>query len=219
VKFLSEKLAKRFFKQLYLAFCIVWALSISAEAAPADLSVDDRTSINEVEKYLNELHTLKSRFLQATSDGNYTEGTFYLSRPGKMRIEYDPPAQLVIVADGTWLIYNDLELEQITHYPLGMTNANVLLKEKISFFQDDLTISKVEHSPGVIGITVATSEEGSGQLTLVFSDKPLELKKWIVVDPMGITTSVSLLSTQRDISIDPKLFSVKLKVPEDSTDY
>ena len=77
----------------------------------------------------------------------------------------------------------------------------------------------MEHSPGVIGITVATSEEGSGQLTLVFSDKPLELKKWIVVDPMGITTSVSLLSTQRDISIDPKLFSVKLKVPEDSTDY
>ena len=216
MKFLLEKSAKRFFKSLYVAFCFVWALSIAAEAAPADLSIADKAIINQVEKYLNELFTLKSRFLQATSNGDYTEGTFYLSRPGKMRIEYDPPAQLIIVADGTWLIYNDIELDQITHYPLGMTKANILLKEKISFLRDDLTVSKVENSVGVIGITVASSEEGSGQLTLVFSDKPLELKKWVVVDPLGITTSVSLLSTQRDISLDPKLFSIKLKVPEHS---
>ena len=219
MKFLSEKLAKRFVKPLYLAFCLVWILSVSAEAATAVLSIKDKTTINKVEKYLNELHTLKSRFLQATSNGDYTEGTLYLSRPGKMRIEYDPPAQLLIVADGTWLIYNDIELDQITHYPLGMTNANILLKEKISFLQNDLTISKVEHSPGVIGITVAPSEEGIGQLTLVFYDKPLELKKWVIVDPLGITTSVSLLSSQRDISLDPKLFRVKLKVPDDSSDF
>ncbi len=77
-----------------------------------------------------------------------------------------------------------------------------------------MTVSKVENAPGIIGITVAASDEESGQLTLIFSDKPLELKKWIVVDPLGITTSVSLLSTQRDISLDPKLFRVKLKVPE-----
>jgi len=214
VKFLSEKSAKRFFKSSYLAFFIVWTLSIAAEAAPKDLSDNDKATVNLVEKYLNELLTLKSRFLQATSNGDYTEGTFYLSRPGKMRIEYDPPAQLLIVADGTWLIYNDIELDQVTHLPLGTTNANILLKEKISLLQGDLTVSKVENAPGIIGITVAASDEESGQLTLIFSDKPLELKKWIVVDPLGITTSVSLLSTQRDISLDPKLFRVKLKVPE-----
>lgn len=219
MKFLSEKSAKQFFRSLYLAFFVVWTLSIAAEAAPKDLSDNEKIIVNQVEKYLNELLTLKSRFLQATSNGDYTEGTLYLSRPGKMRIEYDPPAQLLIVADGTWLIYNDIELDQITHLPLGTTNANILLKEKISFLQGDLTVSKVENAPGVIGITVMTSDEESGQLTLVFSDKPLELKKWIVVDPLGITTSVSLLSTQRDISLDPKLFKVKLKVPEHNPDY
>jgi outer membrane lipoprotein-sorting protein len=176
-------------------------------------------TIKKVEEYLNKLFTLKSRFLQATSNGDYTEGTFYLSRPGKMRIEYDPPAQLLIVADGTWLIYNDIELDQITHYPLGMTNANVLLKEKVSFLRDDLTVSKVENTMGVIGITVTPSEEDSGQVTLVFSDKPLELKKWVVVDPLGITTSVSLLSTQRNITLDPKLFRIKLKVEDQMPGY
>ena len=89
--------------------------------------------INRVEKYLNELLTLKSRFLQATSTGEFSEGTLYLSRPGKIRIEYDPPTELLIVADGTWLIYNDIKLDQITHLPLRTTTANILLKKKIKY--------------------------------------------------------------------------------------
>jgi outer membrane lipoprotein-sorting protein len=188
------------------------ALSVAAEAAPAVLSSSDKDAVSRVEKYLNELSTLKSRFLQATSTGNYTEGTFYLSRPGKMRIEYDPPVQFLIVADGTWLIYNDLELDQITHLPLGATPANILLQENISLLDGDLEVSKVEHAPGIIGITLVLADEDSGHLTLIFADKPLELKKWIVVDPQGVTTSVSLLSTRRDISLDPKLFYIKLKL-------
>lgn len=195
------------------------ALLDAAESAPKVLSVSERATVNRVEKYLNELFTLKSRFLQATSTGNYSEGTLYISRPGRMRIEYDPPLKLLIVADGYWLIYNDIELDQITHLPLVTTPANILLKEKISLLNGDLKVSKVENAPGIIGITVVSTDEDSGQLTLVFADKPLELKKWVVVDPQGITTSVSLLSTQRDIFIDSKLFKVKLKVPEPSPDY
>jgi len=191
------------------------ALSVTTSAASSALSNTDRTEITRVEKYLNELLTLKSRFLQATSTGDFSEGTFYLSRPGKMRIEYDPPAELLIVADGTWLIYHDIELDQITHLPLQTTTANILLEKKIRLIGGDLEVSKVEKAPGIIGITVVPSDEDTGQLTLVFSDKPLELKKWIVIDPQGITTSVSLLSTQRDISLDQKLFKVKLQEAED----
>jgi outer membrane lipoprotein-sorting protein len=205
------RLAKLFFKSLNLAFFIVLALSVATEAAPAILSSGDKTAVNRVEKYLNELFTLKSRFLQATSTGSYTEGTFYLSRPGKMRIEYDPPAQLLIVADGTWLIYNDLELDQITHLPLSQTPANILLQEKISLISGGLEVTKVEHAPGIIGVTMTSADESTGHISLIFADKPLELKKWVVVDPQGVTTSVSLLSTQRDISLDPKIFNIKLK--------
>lgn len=210
------KAAKQFFKSLNFALLTIWALLAAADAAPKVLTDNERNTVKRVEKYLNELFTLKSRFLQATSTGNYTEGTLYLSRPGKMRIEYDPPVELVIVADGFWLIYNDLELDQVTHLPLRTTPANILLKENLSLLNGDLVVSNVENTPGVIGITVVSSDEDSGQLTLIFSDKPLELKKWVVVDNQGVTTSVSLLSTQRDISLESKLFRVKLKPPETS---
>ena len=186
----------------------------AAEAAPKVMTDNEKATVNRVEKYLNELFTLKSRFLQATSTGSYTEGTLYLSRPGKMRIEYDPPVKLLIVADGYWLIYNDIELDQITHLPLQTTPANILLKEKISLLNRDLMITKVENTPGIISITLVPTDENRSQITLVFSDNPLELKKWVVVDNQGVTTSVSLLSTQRDISLDSKLFKIKLKVPE-----
>ena len=191
----------------------------AAEAAPKVMTDNEKATVNRVEKYLNELFTLKSRFLQATSTGSYTEGTLYLSRPGKMRIEYDPPVKLLIVADGYWLIYNDIELDQITHLPLQTTPANILLKEKISLLNSDLIISKVENTPGIVSITLVPTDENRSQITLVFSDNPLELKKWVVVDNQGVTTSVSLLSTQRDISLDSKLFKIKLKVPETSLEY
>ena len=214
-----EKSAKPFFKSLYLIFCIIWALPLTTYAASSTLSNGDVAEINRVEKYLNELLTLKSRFLQATSTGEFSEGTLYLSRPGKIRIEYDPPTELLIVADGTWLIYNDIKLDQITHLPLRTTTANILLKKKIKLRGDDLQVSKVEKAPGIIGITVVPTKEETGQLTLVFSDKPLNLKKWIVIDPQGISTSISLLSTERDITLDEKLFKVKLKEAENFSEY
>ncbi|MBT5563184.1 MAG: outer membrane lipoprotein carrier protein LolA [Rhodospirillaceae bacterium] len=182
-----------------------------AEVAPLALKGADKSDVLRVQKYLNGLITLKSRFLQASSTGNFAEGTFYLSRPGKMRIEYDPPVQFLIVADGTWLIYHDKELEQITHIPLGTTPADILVQENLSLLAGELIVTKIERGPGIIGVTLVREEDDGGQLTLIFSDKPLQLKKWIVLDPQGIKTSVSLLSTQRDVSFDPKLFNVKLK--------
>lgn len=182
-----------------------------ATASPAPLSDADRADVERVEKYLNAIVTMKSRFLQASSSGNYSEGTFFLSRPGKMRIEYDPPVQFLIVADGTWLIYLDKEIDQLTHVPLGMTPADILVQEDLSLLSGDLVVTGVERGPGVLGVTVARREDDNGSLTLIFSDKPLQLKKWIVVDPQGIKTSVSLLSARRDISLDPKLFNIKLR--------
>jgi len=177
----------------------------------------DKADVLRIEEYLNGILTMKSRFLQASSAGHYSEGTFYLSRPGKMRIEYDPPVQFLIVADGTWLIYDDKELDQVTHFPLGATPADILVQDDLSLLSGDLVITKIERGPGVIGLSVVRPDDDGGHLTLIFGDKPLQLKKWIVVDPQGVKTSVSLLSVQRDLSFDPKLFNVKLrprKLPE-----
>jgi len=162
---------------------------------------------------MNRITTLQSKFLQSSSNGGYAEGTLYLSRPGRMRIEYDPPAQYLIVADGTWLIYHDRELEQMTHLPLGSTPAGIIVDDKLSLFSDDPKVTRVERGRGVIAVTLV-SDEDDGEITLVFSNRPLVLKKWIVTDAQGIRTSVSLLSSRLGVALDDKLFKVKLLQPE-----
>ncbi len=62
----------------------------AADAVPA-LSEADRTDLARIEAYLNGLTTMQARFLQFSSDGCYAEGHIYVERPGRMRIEYDPP--------------------------------------------------------------------------------------------------------------------------------
>ena len=66
-------------------------------------------------------------------------------------------------------------------------------------------------SPGVIRISVVHAKDPlEGRIMLVFSDKPLELRKWIITDTQGIKTTVSLLGPEFGITLDPDLFNYEM---------
>jgi outer membrane lipoprotein-sorting protein len=183
-----------------------------AWAAPkkAVLSAQDRADIQRAEDYLNSVTTLKARFLQISGNGNQAEGTAYLSRPGRMRLQYDPPSPMLVVADGTFLIVHDKELGEPSYIPLGSTPAGVLVRENVRLDGKDLTVTRVVRLPGVLNISlVETDEPGQGELTLVFSESPFALRQWRVVDAQGTTTTVSLYESQTGLRLDPKLFEFK----------
>jgi outer membrane lipoprotein-sorting protein len=178
----------------------------AATARPANLNQAQKADVQRIEEHLNGLRTLQSRFLQVSSNGAVAEGTVYIQRPGRMRIEYDPPMPVLIVADGSHLIYFDKELEQVTHVGLDSSPAGILLQEKVTL-SGDLTVTKFERGPSVLRATVVrTKDANEGNLTLVFSDNPLALRKWTVVDPQGVATEVSLQGPQLGGSLKPELF-------------
>ena len=78
------------------------ALAQRAAAPPAPgaatLTDRDRADLARVEAYLNNLTTLRARFLQIAQSGAAAEGTAWIWRPGRMRFEYDPPEPLLLVA-------------------------------------------------------------------------------------------------------------------------
>ena len=179
------------------------------------LSDADRVDMARLEDYLNSIKTIRSRFLQISSSGDYSEGRLFLSRPGHMRIEYLPPKPLmVIVADG-YLIYIDTELDQATVIPLSLTPAEMLVRETISFGSDEIIITSFDRSPGVLRLSLAKADDIlEGNMTLVFSDRPLELRKWMVTDGQGEVTTVSLLGPEFGVPIDPQLFDYELPEAE-----
>lgn len=178
-------------------------------AAPerARLSAEERALVGRIEAYFNGVRTMRARFLQAASTGQTAEGSVVLQRPGRMRIEYDPPVPVLIVADGTWLIYHDRGLNQISYLPLGSTPAGILVEDRIDLDGGGLTITDFSRAAGIIRITVVrTASPAEGSLTLVFSEGPVELQQWRVVDAQGVATTVSLSEIETGVKLDPDLF-------------
>ena len=67
------------------------------------------------------------------------QGTLYVSRPGRMRFQYDPPSQLKIVADGPQVTMWDPANKDFGQWPIGWTAASFLVKEPFSC-RGDITV-------------------------------------------------------------------------------
>jgi len=190
-------------------FCLLTAFAVAGWSSHvrAALSERDQADIARAEAYINDIDTLKARFFQFTSTGQYAEGAFYIDRPGRMRIEYDPPVPVLIVADGTFLVYNDTELGQINRVPLLASPASVLLRENLKLEGDGLSVTSVERSASVVQITVAQTDDPlAGSITLTFSEKPMALRKWTTTDAQGTVTDFALVDPRFGVELDPELF-------------
>lgn len=186
------------------------ALGAPARAAapprPAQLSPQDQADLKRVQEYLNSIKTLQSRFQQYTQDGGVSSGTIYLQRPGKMRIVYDDPVPILIVATADTVYYYDKRLEQLSQIGIKDTPAWFLLRPEIKL-TGDVTVTGLQRSPGVLRIAMTETKQADlGSLTLVLSDKPLELKQWTVVDAQQRPITVTLEDPRYGVQLSPLLF-------------
>jgi outer membrane lipoprotein-sorting protein len=200
-------------RQLLAGMAAVAALTGSgplahAEAAakPAPLSPPDQADIQRVQDYLNSIQTLQSRFQQLAGDGGGATGTIYLQRPGKMRIVYDDPTPILIVADGSDIYYWDKQLQQLQNAGVDDTPAWFLLRPEIKL-TGDVTVTGFRRDPGVLRIAMAeTKHPDQGNLTVVMSDRPLELRQWTVIDPQHKQVTVTLENPRYGLPLAPTLF-------------
>jgi outer membrane lipoprotein-sorting protein len=163
-------------------------------------------AVRNAEMWLQSLNTAKARFLLTAADGTQQIGTFYLSRPGRLRFEYDPPVRDFVVADGLLIYFYDAQLGEQSNAPISQTMADFLLRKDIRF-SGDVAIERVARGGGLLQISlVQKTDPGAGSLTLGFSENPMQLKKWRVVDAQGQTVEVELFQLQAGIRLDPGLF-------------
>jgi len=191
-----------------LATAILCAGVLPTSAQPTPILDETATAdVARIERYLNDLTTLDSRFVQFSAQG-IAEGRIILSRPGDMRIEYNPPVPLLMVASGFLLMYHDRELVQTSYLPVSETPASFLLQEKIEL-AGDVTITGFERGPASLRLTIIQTEaEDAGSVTLTFEDAPLRLVKWQVKDAQGNDVDVALLEPKFGVEVDPGLFSL-----------
>jgi len=179
---------------------------VAVAAEPVALSPDQSAAVRRAVRYLNDISTLKARFIQISSNGAYAEGDVIIQRPGRMRFEYDPPHPVLIIANGLSLLFYDREIKQASFLPLWETPLWFLIRKEVTL-SEGIVVSAVEQSPGALRITITDKDlSETGSVTLVFSDRPLALKKWEITDAQGILTQVSLINPRYGIEIDPLAF-------------
>ena len=191
---------------LLFAALLALLLPMAAPARAATLTDQDRADVARIEAYLNGFHTMSGRFLQVGPDGLSSEGKVWLSRPGRMRFEYDPPVPILVVGDGTFVIFHDKELGQIDRIPLGATPLAFILRDEVKL-SGGLSVDKVERQRGVLRVTLFdTARPKEGRLTLTFSDGPLTLRQWQVIDAQGKATNITLNDVALNETLPGRLF-------------
>lgn len=170
------------------------------------LSDADRADIARVDAYLNSLRTVRARFLQRAQDGRSSQGTFLLSRPGRMRLEYDPPVPILIIVNAGQLLHYDCSLRQSSFQSVTSTPAGLLVREQISLNGGELRALAVQRPTGQLRVTVERAGAREGRITFTFSANPIQLLDWQIVDPQNRTTRVQLSDFQTGVDLPNGMF-------------
>ncbi|MFK7943867.1 MAG: outer membrane lipoprotein carrier protein LolA [Paracoccaceae bacterium] len=182
------------------------AAALLPQLAQAQVNQGDLLRISN---YLNGVGSLQGGFVQVGPDGDLSEGTFYMRRPGRIRFEYDPPNPTLIVADGFWVGVYDTVDTTLDRFPLSETPLDLLLRDRVNL-RDEGAIRSIERSEGQLRVTaVDPAAADQGSITMIFTDNPLELNQWIIVDGQGLATTVALANTRRNVKLDPNLFFIE----------
>jgi outer membrane lipoprotein-sorting protein len=191
----------------FLAIIAAAVVALPAAAAQRPLTDPEAVGeINRIEGYLNGIRTMQSRFIQINPDGSAWNGDLYVRRPGRFRFEYDPPIPHLLIANGSWFFHVDRALQETNVIPLAKTPAQFLVREDVSL-KNDFTITKLEQSQGIVQIGLVTRDNPElGEITLTFSDKPLELRKWTVRDMQENITQITLQNTRYGVNLNPDMF-------------
>lgn len=206
------------FSLLVIATLVVSDTAVNTAKAQASNETQLPFSVRQAENYLRTLKSARADFIQTNPDGYQLDGTFYLSRPGRLRFEYDQVDDFV-VADGIFIYFYDAELEQQSNAPIGQTLADFLLRKDLNF-SGDISIADVKKGNKYLQIAlVQTADPEAGRLVLGFTEDPFELKKWRVIDATGSITEVELLNTEKNVKLDRSLFVYKDPKAGDRNDF
>jgi len=183
------------------------AVGLACSLGPGLAAATAPGVVADIERYLNGIETLEARFSQVAPNGATSSGRVYIQRPGKLRFDYDPPSRIRLVAPGDWrLVFYDASIKQVNVIPIDQTPLGILLDREISL-EGDVTITDVARGGDEVAVTlVRTQAADQGSVTLVFGERPLELRRWSVVDAQGLRTHVLLEEVETGGSLDPELF-------------
>jgi len=186
---------------------LVLALSVHTAAAA------EKLSLNEISKYLNALKAAEGAFTQINDDETISTGTIYIRRPGRVRFEYNPPDEALVMAGGGQLaIFDNKSNQPPEQYPLKRTPLNLILRNNVNLGQAKMVVGH-DFDGTATTVTAQDPEHPDyGTIKLVFSGPPVELRQWVITSSDGSQTTVVLGDMNVKAQLAASLFSIPTEI-------
>ena len=171
------------------------------------------SNVNEqkILKYLQDFDSLKSDFIQVNNNGNVLSGKIAISRPGKVRVEYNE-VPLLIISDGKKIASINKELESITFYRIKDIPLALLLFKNFSL--DNIKILEYEDFENQLKVRLKEkNEKNKGFIDVLFEKNTFILKKWIVFNNQMNKTEVLLENLKLNEDLKNKIFQIDSEDP------
>ena len=195
-------------RRFVLTALLILSGALPAAAQLVQFTPENRAELERVNAYLNSIRTLKGNFVQIDPDGQVDQGTFALSKPGRMRFEYKPPASTLIVSDGETVAIQNPKLKTIDKYPLSQTPLDLILGDKIDLLHNHSIVGVDRQKDQFVVKARSRGGKTQGNISLVFAEPGLELRQWTVIDNQGLSTTVALQNVQTGVDVSNVSFAL-----------
>lgn len=166
----------------------------------------EKIPLNEISRYLNSIKTAQAEFTQVNGDGSISTGTLLIHRPNRVRFEYKGDKSLVLASSGQVSVYDGKSRSGPQQYPLSKTPLSLILAPNINLGQARMVTGYSEKK----NTTVVTAQDPQhpeyGNIQMVFSANPTQLRQWVVTDQSGQRTTVILGEMRTGVSIPSSKF-------------
>jgi outer membrane lipoprotein-sorting protein len=184
-----------------------------ASAEPAETAALGPMSAQQIvtraNAYFNGMRSFSGAFVQVNEDGRRYPGKLMVERPGKMRFDYDPPARLLIVSDGSTVAVIDERLKTKDRYGIDQTPLKFLVQDEISLARDlKLIRARADEDIATLLLEDRATFGGTSRIRLVFDRERFELREWTVTDAQGVKTTVRLQNVKSGMDIADKNFRI-----------
>lgn len=169
--------------------------------------------IEKASAVLSDMPQFHAEFTQIDSSGRKVTGHLVVARPGRLRFDYDPPSNIVVIADGNNVGVIDRKLKTRDVYSLFLTPLKFLLKSNIDL-KSDISVIDVRSEPEsyVIVAEDKSTFAGTSKIAMSFDKRSLKIKQWTVTDPQGYDTTVILGTLDTETEPDGDLFVIPEKI-------
>lgn len=192
-----------------LRFALAPALALIL-AAPA---FADAVPLKEISRYLNGMQTAEADFTQVNADGTISTGTLFIKRPGRVRFEYAPPDKTLVMAGGGQVaIFDPKSNTGPEQYPLSKTPLSLILADKVDLERARMVTDHREDGAKTIVTAQDPEHPEYGNIQLVFTAAPTQLRQWVISDEGGSKTTVILGDLREGVELGSAMFSIQNEI-------